>query len=313
MKYMLISEAASKWGVNVSSVRRYCSSDKIPGAIQRDGKWYIPCDAQKPKTQFSVRDIPSKELPPMARKLQSQQKKKNYHGLYDYTVVNLTYSSCRMASCRLTRNQVESIFLTGKVSDAFEPMKVSDLIEVLNHCRCVDYILSHVSEPLTQKYVQHLHRMLMSGTVDEMCNRVSVGEYRKKSATVKVRKGASMPDKIHTALGIVLKDYEGEQEVQLSHILALHVKFEEIMPFSDGNGRVGRLLMFKECLRNGITPFIIDDKRRARYLQGLREWDESPAKLTAVAEEAQERFERQVEQHKLLARSRGINEIILHK
>jgi hypothetical protein len=154
----------------------------------------------------------------------------------------------------------------------------------------------------------------MSGTVDEMCNRVSAGEYRKKSATVKVRKGASMPDKIHTALGTLLKDYEGEQEVQLSHILALHVKFEEIMPFSDGNGRVGRLPMFKECLRNSVMPFIIDDKRRYRYLQGLREWKDNPDVLTAVVIEAQERFKREVEQHKILARPQNrFEEIMLNK
>lgn len=317
MAYVSASEIAKKWGVNVSLVRRYCNENRIPGTVYEQGIWKIPSTAEKPprkKQEDSEKQKKKINKPPIASKLQNQQKKKNFHGLYDYVIWNLTYSSCRMASVRLTLDQVKSIIDTGKVNVAFEAMKVSDLIEVLNHARCVDYIIEHFDEPLTQKLVKRVHAMLMSGTVDEMCNRVSAGEYRKNSATVKVRKGASMPDKIHTALGTVLKDYESEQEVQLSHILALHVKFEAIIPFSDGNGRVGRLLMFKECLRNGVMPFVIDDKRRSRYLQGLREWKDNPDVLTAVVIEAQQRFAREVEHQKILARPQNrFEEIMLNK
>ena len=142
MEYLTTKETAKKWGVNVSLARRYCTQERIPGVIQRDGAWLIPEDAKRPmKIEPGVKE--PVVLPALAQKLLRQKKKKSFHGLYDYVQINLTYSSCRMASNRLTRQQVETIFRKGKVSVSFEPMKVSDLVEVLNHCVCVDYILDH--------------------------------------------------------------------------------------------------------------------------------------------------------------------------
>ncbi len=177
MKYVSVREIAEIWGINVSLVRRYCAQGRIPGAMQTKDGWRIPEYAVHPeRTVLEHTEEP--ELPELARKLKNQKKKRNYHGLYDYVVIDLTYSSSRMASCRLTRQQVESIFRKGKVRESFEPMKVSDLIEVLNHCECVDYILDHVMEPLTQKFIRQIHSLLMSGTVDECRGRVRAGEYR---------------------------------------------------------------------------------------------------------------------------------------
>ncbi len=142
MKYVSVREIAEIWGINVSLVRRYCAQGRIPGAMQTKDGWRIPEDAVHPeRTVLEHTEEP--ELPELARKLKNQKKKRNYHGLYDYVVIDLTYSSSRMASCRLTRQQVESIFRKGKVRESFEPMKVSDLIEVLNHCECVDYSPYH--------------------------------------------------------------------------------------------------------------------------------------------------------------------------
>ena len=199
-----------------------------------------------------------------------------------------------MASNRLTRNQIETIFKKGKVSVSFEPMKVSDVIEALNHSFCVDYILDTVDEPLTQKYIKNLHFLLMSGTVDERKKRVISGQYR--TATSNRRAPFFLPaDSISANLKTLISEYECSKNVDRSSILDFHVRFERTFPFEDGNGRIGRLLMFKECLRHDVMPFIIDDKRRTRYLEGLREWDDDPGILTEVVMEAQSRFDAQIQ------------------
>ena len=299
MEYLSARETAEKWGVSMTMIRRYCTQGRIPGAVYRDGVWRIPEDAIRP-TRTVLEYTSETELPELAKKLQNQKKKRNFHGLYDFAVIDLTYSSSRMASCRLTRQQVETIFRKGKIRESFEPMKVSDVIEVLNHIHCVDYILDHVMEPLTQKFIRKLHQILMTGTVDEYREQVRPGEYR--TITSRPRDRKLLPaGQIHSSLGELIASYEHQTEIERNHILDFHVRFEEIFPFEDGNGRIGRLILFKECLRHDIMPFIIDDKRRSRYLRGIREWHEDHYELLDVVMEAQDRFEAQVELQKLRA------------
>lgn len=302
MLYLSASEIAQKWGVTPMLIRRLCRQDRIPGAVWQDGVWRIPEDAVR-ISRTNLEHTDEVELPELAKKLQNQKKKRNYHGLYDYAVIDLTYSSSRMASVRLTRLQVETIFKKGKVQVAFELMKVSDVIEVLNHIHCVDYIIDHVMESLTQKFVRKLHYMLMNGTVDEYGELVRPGEYRTVAA--KPRNRELLPaDQIPKEMNQLLKAYESQAEISRNEILNFHVSFEQIFPFEDGNGRVGRLLMFKECLCHGVMPFIIDDKRRTRYIQGIREWPTDRYELKDVVMEAQNHFESQIELQKLLAASR---------
>ncbi len=299
MDYLSVKETAEKWGVNVSLVRRYCGQGRIPGAVCKDGVWRIPEDAVRPPRTISEH-TEEPGLPELAKKLQNQKKKKNYHGLYDYVVIDLTYSSSRMASCRLTRQQVETIFRKGKIRESFEPMKVSDVIEVLNHIHCVNYILDHVMEPLSQKFIRKLHEILMTGTVDAYRQQVRPGEYR--TVTSRPRDRELLPvSRINSSLSTMIRDYEHQTEIERNQILEFHVRFEEIFPFEDGNGRVGRLIMFKECLRHGIMPFIIDDKRRTRYLRGIKEWHDDRFEMIDVVMEAQDRFEAQIELQRLHA------------
>ena len=200
----------------------------------------------------------------------------------------------RLASNRLTRQQVETIFTKGKVSVSFEPMKVSDLVEVLNHCVCVDYILDHAQEPLTPKFIKDLHYQLVFGTVDDRRKRVAPGQYRSPKSSRKVP--FMLPaDQVSSKLKALIAEYEALTEVERRDILRFHVRFERIFPFEDCNGRIGRLILFKECLRHDVMPFIIDDKRRNRYLEGLREWDNDPGILTEVVMEAQSRFDAQIQ------------------
>ena len=293
MEYMTVKEATEKWEMSGQIIRRFCRQERIPGAIIRDGVWVIPANAKRPDRIGQVASVVV-ELPPLAKKLIRQKKKKNFHGLYDYVQTDLTYSSSRMASNRLTRQQVETIFKKGKVSVSFEPMKVSDLVEVLNHCVCVDYILDHVEEPLSQKFIKHLHYQLTFGTVDERRKKVTPGQYRTKNS-YRTEPFMSPSDKIGDRLKALVAEYEALDEVDRREILDFHVRFERIFPFEDCNGRIGRLIMFKECLRHEVMPFILDDKRRSRYLEGIREWDDDPGILSEVVMEAQSRFDAQIQ------------------
>ena len=299
MEYLSARETAEKWGVSMTMIRRYCTQGRIPGAVYRDGVWRIPEDAIR-VSRTDLEYTSEQELPELAKKLQNQKKKRNFHGLYDFVVIDLTYSSSRMASCRLTRQQVETIFRKGKIRESFEPMKVSDVIEVLNHIHCVNYILDHVMEPLTQKFIRKLHEILMTGTVDAYRQQVRPGEYR--SVTSRPRDRELLPvSRINSSLTALIRDYEHQTEIERNQILDFHVRFEEIFPFEDGNGRVGRLIMFKECLRHDIMPFIIDDKRRSRYLRGIKEWHDDRYEMIDVVMEAQDRFEAQIELQRLHA------------
>ena len=293
MEYMTVKEAAEKWNTSVQVVRRFCRQERIAGVVQQEGAWLIPKYAKKPGRAEPM-EAGAAILPALAQKLLRQKKKKSFHGLYDYVQINLTYSSCRMASNRLTRQQVETIFTKGKVSVSFEPMKVSDLVEVLNHCVCVDYVLDHAQEPLTPKFIKELHYQLVFGTVDDRRKRVAPGQYRSPKSSHKVP--FMLPaDQISSKLKALIAEYEALTEVERRDILSFHVRFEQIFPFEDCNGRIGRLILFKECLRHDVMPFILDDKRRNRYLEGLREWDDDPGILTEVVMEAQSRFDAQIQ------------------
>lgn len=293
MEYMTVKEAAEKWNTSVQVVRRFCRQERIAGVVQQEGAWLIPKYAKKPGRAEPM-EAGAAILPALTQKLLRQKKKKSFHGLYDYVQINLTYSSCRMASNRLTRQQVETIFTKGKVSVSFEPMKVSDLVEVLNHCVCVDYVLDHAQEPLTPKFIKDLHYQLVFGTVDDRRKRVAPGQYRSPKSSRRVP--FMLPaDQVSPKLKALIAEYEALTEVERRDILNFHVRFERIFPFEDCNGRIGRLIMFKECLRHDVMPFIIDDKRRNRYLEGLRAWDDDPGILTEVVMEAQSRFDAQIQ------------------
>ena len=172
------------------------------------------------------------------------------------------------------------------------------MIEVLNHIHCVNYILDHVMEPLTQKFIRKLHEILMTGTVDAYRQQVRPGEYR--TVTSRPRDRELLPvSRINSSLTELIRNYEHQTEIERNQILDFHVRFEEIFPFEDGNGRVGRLIMFKECLRHGVMPFILDDKHRSQYLAGIKDWPTDRSTFIELVYAAQSRFEAQVELQKL--------------
>ena len=300
MKYISVAEAAEKWGLAPRMVRTYCKEGRVTGAVQDDETWLIPEDADKPPRKQREEKPREKDPPPyLAKKLLKERKKKTYHGLYDYTQSNFTYSSNRLASNRLMRKQVDEIMKTGKVTSYSEPLKIDDLIEVSNHFICIDYLLETVMQPITQTYIKKLHKLLLYGTEYDRKHLGAVGAYRDRPAKLGGNKTPA-PREINSQLAKLIGEYESKREYSFADVVDFHALFEAIKPFDDGNGRVGRLLLFKECLRHEIIPFIIDDKKRSAYLKGLRLWKLERTPLLEVCYHAQERYSKEIESQKLL-------------
>ena len=303
MKLYSPKEIGKIWGVTEGLVRRYCRAGRIPSAIIEDGNWLIPEGTPKPQSQSVQKPITT--LTSLAKRIVYEQYKNNHHGIYEYIQVNLAYSSSRMASNRLTRKQVIEVYRTNKISPSFEPVKVDDLIEIENHFVCMRYIFDTLTVPLTQSYIKRLHTLLTYGTFADRKHVVGTGEFRTKVISV----GSSavcVPKLINKELGAIIKDYEeGKGPYDLDRILAFHVAFEKIHPFDDYNGRVGRAIMMRECIRRGIDPFIIGDKNRSDYHKGIVLWDSDPSVLQQLAHDEQQRFDGKRELCKLMLYHKG--------
>ena len=292
MKHMTIKEAANKWNVSEQMVRRYCKEGKIPGAVQKGAVWSIPNGTKKPGQGTPE---PTKELTQFATTI-VYQKEKNYHfGIYEYIQVNLAYSSNRMASNRLTRVQVMDAYRTNRVSVAFEPMKIDDVIETVNHFLCMRYVIDNLVTPLNAAFIKKLHYILFYGTYSDRRDKNRVGTFRTEPRKMGIPAGNIVKE-----LNELLIRYEKQKKVDFDKILEFHAHFEHIHPFDDGNGRLGRVIMMKECLRHGVDPFIVDDKRRNQYYKGIASWDTDPDVLRTVCREAQTRFQGQMELCRLM-------------
>ena len=294
MDYLTIKEVSVLWNTAEQMIRRYCRDGRVPGAVQKEGAWFVPEGTARPTRK--KQEAPT--VPKLVKQLQRQRTKKIYHGLYDYIQINFCYSSNRLASNRLMLTQVEEVYKKGKVSVGFEPIKVDDLIEAYNHFDCVSHIIDTAANRISQSYIRKLHTMLSYGTMAERKLQFHPGEYRRDTCTIGKTK-TTPPKNIGSQMSALISEYESLDKVELAQILDFHVRFERIHPFTDGNGRLGRLLMFKECLRHEITPFILDDKRRTEYLKGIREWDMDKSTLFTPCLEAQARFQAQIDLQKL--------------
>lgn len=299
MKLCSVQETAERWEVSERLVRRLCVEGRIPEAVLKDGSWMVPIDVQKPeRKKIEKREKPKPILTAFAKHVVYQRTKNNHYGIYEYIQINLTYSSNRMASNRLTRNEVGEVYRTNKITTSFEPVKVDDIIETINHFAAIRYIVDNITAPLTQSFVKKLHHILTFGTYADRKENLRPGDFRNSASAIGVA-----TQEITTVLGDVIQGYE-KCPVNMERILDFHVQFEKIRPFEDYNGRVGRLIIMKECLRHGIDPFIIDDKHRSLYNRGIANWSENPEILMSVALEAQKRFQGKMELCKLFQYAR---------
>lgn len=230
-------EISELWGISERMVRRFCVDGRIPEAKLENTNWFIPEGTPKPKRKPKTPiDESRKILTAFAKKVVYQRTKNNHYGIYEYIQVNLTYSSNRMASNRLTRNEVEEVYRTNKITTSFEPVKVDDIIETINHFAAVRYIVDNISAPLTQTFLKKLHHILTYGTYADRKENLHPGEYRTSTSKIGVK-----PKEISSKLATIIKNYESGA-VNLEKILDFHVRLEKIRPFVDYNGRLGRLL-----------------------------------------------------------------------
>ena len=222
--------------------------------------------------------------------LREQKAMKMKGGIYHKTQIDLTYHSNHIEGSRLTHEQTRYIFETNTVGvTADETVNVNDIVETVNHFRCIDLIIDQAEEPLSEELMKTLHGILKSGTSDSRKDWFAVGDYKRLPNEVGGEKTCE-PERVHDSMKRLLQEYNAKQQHTLEDILDLHVRFEKIHPFQDGNGRVGRLIMFKECLCSGIVPFIITDELKLFYYKGLREWGRIDGYLTDTCLTAQDQY-----------------------
>lgn len=285
MRYLSVIEIAKKWNISERSVRNYCAHGRVLGAFLTGKTWNIPENAEKPERSnkkkghtLTLLDI-----------LRDQKEGKYSGGIYHRTQIDLTYNSNHMEGSRLTRNQTRYIFETNTVGVENEVLNVDDVIETVNHFHCIDLVIDHADDILSEKFIKKLHLTLKNGTSDSRKDWFAVGEYKKIPNEVGDMDTA-LHEEVADKMKTLLKEYNVIKEMTLEDILDFHVKFERIHPFQDGNGRVGRLIMFKECLKHNIVPFIIEDNLKLFYYRGLKEWDNEKGYLTDTCLTAQDKY-----------------------
>ena len=284
MEYLSVIQFAEKFGISERTVRNYCASGKIEGAFLTGKTWNIPADAVLPQ-----RGAGKTKLSPLLATLREQKASRLKGGIYHRTQIDLTYNSNHMEGSRLTHDQTRYIFETNTIGITDETINVDDIVEAVNHFRCIDYIIDHAEEAVTENLVKQLHLLLKTGTSDSRKDWFAVGDYKRLANEVGGQ-DTCPPKEVHRHMKALISTYYRSKRKTLEDILDFHVRFEQIHPFQDGNGRVGRLLMFKECLANGIVPFIITDDLKLFYYRGLREWGHINGFLTDTCLTAQDQY-----------------------
>lgn len=285
MRYFSVAEMAKKWDVSERSVRNYCAHGRVPGAFITGKTWNIPENAKKPE-----RSNKKKEKKTTLLDILLDEKSNKYSGgIYHKTQIDLTYNSNHMEGSRLTHDQTRYIFETNTIGIEKEVLNVDDVIETANHFRCIDMIIDNAKATLTENFIKKLHLVLKNGTSYSRKDWFVVGDYKKLPNEVGGMETA-LPEEVADRMKKLLSEYNNQEEKTLEDILNFHVKFECIHPFQDGNGRVGRLIMFKECLKYNIVPFIIEDNLKMFYYRGLKEWDNEKGYLTDTCLTAQDKY-----------------------
>ena len=284
MEYKSVKQFAEKYGISERTARNYCASGKIEGAFLTGKTWNIPADATLPGRKAS-----KAKVSPLVSVLREQKTSKLKGGIYHRTQIDLTYNSNHIEGSRLTHNQTRYIFETNTIGITDEAINVDDVVETVNHFRCIDYIIDHAEEKLSEDFIKQLHLLLKTGTSDSRKDWFAVGDYKHLPNEVGGRE-TTLPENVHREMKALLKDYNTLKSHSFEDILDFHVRLEAIHPFQDGNGRVGRLLMFKECLANNHVPFIITDELKMFYYRGLREWGHVNGYLTDTCLTAQDSY-----------------------
>ena len=291
MKFKSVQEIAKIWGISERSVRNYCTQGRIYGAVLQGKTWKIPADAIKP-------DRAKKGASPLLLRLNQERERKIKGGIYHKIQIELTYNSNHMEGSRLTHDQTRYIYETNSMNATDEIIKIDDIIETKNHFKCIDYVLEKATEPLNENLILKLHKILKTGTSDSELDWFAVGAYKKLPNEVGGHE-TTPPEQVSDELKKLLAQYNDKKEKNLEDIIDFHVKFERIHPFQDGNGIVGRLIIFKECLNYGIVPFIIQDDLKLFYYRGISQWGKENGYLMDTCLTGQDRFVKYLDYYKI--------------
>ena len=284
MKFVTVAEIAKQWGIAESTVRKYCAAGRISGAFLAGSKWSIPANAARPERA-------SKScLHTLLDRLQAETEARLYGGIYHRVQIDLTYSSNHMEGSRLTHEQTRFLFETNTISVSEGPVRVDDILETSNHFRCIDWVIDNAERTLCEKDIKHLHVLLKNGTSHSR-KWVTAGEYKRLPNEVGNRT-TTAPELVAEETASLLAEYNAKTAMTIEDLIDFHVRFERIHPFQDGNGRIGRLILFKECLHHTIVPFIIENDLKMFYYRGLSEWDNMRGYLTDTCLTAQDRFKK---------------------
>lgn len=294
MKYISVSEAAKRWGISERSVRNYCAQGRVPNAFLTGKTWSIPEISEKPDRMNKRVEAPKTLLDV----LHLEKASKISGGIYHKIQVDLTYNSNHIEGSKLTHDQTRYIFETNTIGIDDKAVNVDDIVEAANHFRGIDLVIDHANHALSETLIKQLHTVLKSGTSDSGKDWFVVGDYKKMPNEVGGQ-ATTAPEDVSAEMKKLLAAYHIQKEKSLDDLIDFHYHFEAIHPFQDGNGRVGRLILFKECLRNNIVPFIIDDELKMFYYRGLHEWKKEKGYLRDTCLMAQDQFKKYLDYFKV--------------
>lgn len=282
MEYISVNQYAEKYSLSERTARNYCATGKIDGAFLTGKTWNIPADATLPQKRKA-------KVSPLLSRLTEEKQSKMKGGIYHRTQIDLTYNSNHIEGSRLTKEQTRYIFETNTLGITTENTRIDDIIETVNHFRCIDYIIDHATDKITEAHIKHLHLLLKTNTSDSQRDWFAVGEYKRLANEVGGEETAQ-PAEVHKRMKAIITEYNSQQQATLDDILNFHVQLERIHPFQDGNGRVGRLVMLWQCLQNGIVPFIITEELRLFYYRGIQHWGKVNGYLRDTCLTAQDNY-----------------------
>ena len=282
MEYLSVTQFAEKYGISERTARNYCATGKIEGAFLTGKTWNIPTEAPLPKKGKT-------KVSPLLSRLQEEKESKLKGGIYHRTQIDLTYNSNHIEGSRLTKEQTRYIFETNTLGITTENTRIDDIIETVNHFRCIDYIIDHATDKITESHIKQLHLLLKTNTSDSQKDWFAVGEYKRLANEVGGEE-TTKPEEVHKRMKMLVAEYNTLKQVTFDDILNFHVQMERIHPFQDGNGRVGRLLIFWQCLQNGIVPFIITEELRLYYYRGIQNWGDLNGYLRNTCLTAQDHY-----------------------
>ena len=291
MEFISVSQFAEKYGISERTARNYCAVGKIDGAFLTGKTWNIPADAVLPQKK-------KLKISPLLKRLRQEKESGLKGGIYHRTQIDLTYNSNHIEGSRLTKEQTRYIFETNTLGITAENTRIDDILETVNHFRCIDYIIVHATEKITEPHVKQLHSILKNNTSDSQKSWFAVGDYKRLANEVGGEETVQ-PHDVHKRMKTLLAEYNANKHVTFDDILDFHVQFERIHPFQNGNGRVGRLLIFWQCLQSSIVPFIITEELRMFYYRGLQNWGRINGYLHDTCLTAQDEYKRVMEYFKI--------------